>query len=176
MVAFHLLPVFFTVVETLSFMHTAQRLRVWQPSFSRCIRASERNSGCRPFARNGRNLELTDAGVKLAPLTQEAVLLSTGIESKMASMGNSEAIALTVRTGLGVFISERVVEAREIKKLAIVQTKGIEVERNISIPRNKRPPSTPARSIFCFSPESPLGLCESDKPNLWINRGVYENH
>ncbi len=86
MLDIHQLHIFQTAAETLSFTRTAQRLHMTQPSVSQHIQALERHFGCELFVRNGRNLELTDAGLKLAPLAQEAVILSARIESEMASL------------------------------------------------------------------------------------------
>lgn len=320
MLDIHQLHIFLTAAETLSFTRTAQRLHMTQPSVSQHIQALEHHFGCELFVRNGRNLELTDAGVKLAALAQEAVLLSARIESEMASLqkgvaghlmigcsttpgkyilpklltsfhdryprvratcnvlhqreaiklllegrlhftltsliddltpelesvrficdrllliaprshpwakkgeielaelsegqflmreeesgsydairkalakvdvsirdlntiltlGNSEAIALTVREGLGVgFVSEKVIEMLGLDGLAIIQVKGLNIERDIYISRNKRHPSTITQSTFwsyLFSPENPFCLCESERKNSHINRGVYERN
>ncbi|MCX8062202.1 MAG: LysR family transcriptional regulator, partial [Anaerolineales bacterium] len=86
MLDIHQLHIFLTAAETLSFTRTAQRLHMTQPSVSQHIQALERHFGCELFLRNGRNLELTDAGLKLASLAQEAVSLSARIESEMASL------------------------------------------------------------------------------------------
>ncbi|RCK75070.1 MAG: transcriptional regulator, LysR family [Anaerolineae bacterium] len=319
MLDIHQLHIFLTAAETLSFTRTAQRLHMTQPSVSQHIQSLERYFGCELFVRNGRNLELTDAGLKLAALAQEAVMLSARIESEMASLqkgvvghlligccttpgkyilpklltsfhdryprvrvtcsvlhqrdalklllegklhftltslienitpelesvrficdrliliapvhhpwaesgeitpdqlvqgrfilreegsgsyeairkalnevdisihdlptvltlGNSEAIALTVREGLGVgFVSEKVVEAFGLEGLAIVQIKGLEIERDIYISRNKRQPSTIPQTTFwsyLYSPDNPFCLCERTK-DLAVDRGVYERN
>lgn len=86
MLDIHQLHVFLTAAETLSFTRTAQRLHMTQPSVSQHIQALERHFGCELFVRHGRNLKLTDAGLKLASLAQEAVLLSARIESEMVSL------------------------------------------------------------------------------------------
>ncbi len=86
MLDIHQLLIFLTAAETLSFTRTAQRLHMTQPSVSQHIQSLERHFGCELFVRNGRNLELTDAGLKLASLAPEAVVLSARIESEMASL------------------------------------------------------------------------------------------
>lgn len=96
------------------------------------------------------------------------------------TLGNSEAIALTVREGLGVgFVSEKVIETLGTEGLAIVNVKGLEIKRDIYISRNKRHPSSTTQTTFwsyLFSPENPFRLCEDGTVNLWINRGAYERN
>ncbi len=320
MLDIHQLHIFLTAAETLSFTRTAQRLHMTQPSVSQHIQALERHFGCELFVRNGRNLELTEAGLKLAAFAQEAVFLSARIESEMASLnrgvvghliigccttpgkyilpkllasfhdqyprvrmtcnvmhqrdaiklllegklhftltsliddltpelesvrficdrlvlivppdhpwaqkgeieaaqllegrfilresesgsyaairsalatkeisiheldtiltlGNSEAIALSVREGLGVgFVSEKVIECLGMKDVSVVKIKGLEIERDIFITRNKRQPSTLIQNTFweyLFSPKNPFCLCNNEVENLAINRGVYERN
>ncbi|MFN3308580.1 MAG: LysR substrate-binding domain-containing protein [Anaerolineales bacterium] len=320
MLDIHQLHIFLTAAETLSFTRTAQRLHMTQPSVSQHIQALERHFGCELFVRNGRNLELTDAGLKLAAFAQEAVLLSARIESEMASLnrgvvghliigccttpgkyilpklltsfhdqyprvritcnvlhqqdaiklllegklhftltslvddltpelesvrficdrlvliapsshpwaqkgeieadqllegrfilresesgsyaairnalatkeisiheldtiltlGNSEAIALSVHEGLGVgFVSEKVIEYLGMKDVAVIKIRGLEIERDIFITRNRRQPSTLAQTTFweyLFSPKNPFRLCDNEIVNLAMDRGVYERN
>jgi DNA-binding transcriptional LysR family regulator len=86
MLDIHQLHVFLAAAEARSFTQAAQRLHMTQPSVSQHIQALERYFGCELFLRNGRNLELTDAGLALIPLAREAVSLSVRIEEQMASM------------------------------------------------------------------------------------------
>lgn len=96
------------------------------------------------------------------------------------TLGNSEAIALTIREGLGVgFVSEKVIEALGMEGLAIVNVKGLEVKRDIYISRNRRHPTTTTQTTFwsyLFSSDNPLRICEDGRANLWINRGAYERN
>lgn len=320
MLDIHQLHIFLTAAETLSFTRTAQRLHLTQPSVSQHIQALERHFGCQLFVRNGRNLELTEAGLKLASLAQEAVLLSARIESEMASLqkgvvghlligccttpgkyilpklltsfhdryprvqvtcnvlhqrealklllegrlhftltslieeitpelesvrlicdrlvliaplhhpwaesgeispdqlvkgrfilreegsgsydairkalnevdisiydlptiltlGNSEAVALTVREGLGVgFVSEKILEAFGMDGLAIVNIKGLDIQRDIYISRNKRQPASIPQTTFwsyLYSPDNPFRLCENMQKDFAVDRGVYERN
>ena len=86
MLDIHQLNVFLAAAETLSFTQAAQRLHMTQPSISQHVQALERRFGNELFFRNGRNLELTDAGLALIPLARDAVSLSVRIEELMSSM------------------------------------------------------------------------------------------
>jgi DNA-binding transcriptional LysR family regulator len=82
----HQLNIFLTAAETLSFTQAAQKLHMTQPSVSQHIQALERRFGTELFIRNGRSLELTDAGLALVPLAREAVSLSVRTEEAMRSV------------------------------------------------------------------------------------------
>ena len=82
----HQLNVFIVAAETLNFTETAKRLHMTQPSISQHIKAIEKNFGCKLFARNGRHLELTDAGNTLLPLAREMVNQSILIQETMESL------------------------------------------------------------------------------------------
>jgi DNA-binding transcriptional LysR family regulator len=86
MLDIHQLNVFLAAAETLSFTQAAQRLHMTQPSVSQHIQGLERHFDIQLFLRNGRNLELTDAGMALLPLAREAVLLSIRIDETMESL------------------------------------------------------------------------------------------
>lgn len=86
MLDIHQLNVFLAAAESLSFTQAAQRLHMTQPSVSQHIQALERRFGTELFMRNGRNLELTDAGLALIPLAREAVSLSVRTEEAMKSI------------------------------------------------------------------------------------------
>lgn len=82
----HQLNVFLVAAETLNFTETAKRLHMTQPSVSQHIKAIEKNFGCKLFVRNGRHLELTDAGNTLLPLAREMVNQSILIQETMESL------------------------------------------------------------------------------------------
>jgi DNA-binding transcriptional LysR family regulator len=82
----HQLNVFVMAAETLNFTQAAQQLHMTQPSVSQHIQGLERHFDTQLFLRNGRNLELTDAGMALLPLAKEAVMLSTRIDETMTSL------------------------------------------------------------------------------------------
>lgn len=82
----HQLNVFLASAETLNFTRAAKQLHMTQPSVSQHIQALERHFAMPLFIRNGRNLELTDAGMALLPLAREAVGLSVRIDETMESL------------------------------------------------------------------------------------------
>ena len=82
----HQLNVFVVAAEELNFTQAAQQLHMTQPSVSQHIQGLERHFDTLLFLRNGRNLELTDAGMALLPLAKEAVRLSMQIDETMASL------------------------------------------------------------------------------------------
>jgi DNA-binding transcriptional LysR family regulator len=82
----HQLNVFLASAQTLNFTRAAQQLHMTQPSVSQHIRALENHFDLELFIRNGRNLELTDAGMALLPLAREAVSLSIRIDETMESL------------------------------------------------------------------------------------------
>jgi LysR family transcriptional regulator, low CO2-responsive transcriptional regulator len=82
----HQLNVFLAAAESLNFTQAAQQLNMTQPSVSQHIQTLERHFDMQLFLRNGRNLELTDAGLALLPLAREAVTLSIRIDETMESL------------------------------------------------------------------------------------------
>lgn len=82
----HQLNVFLASAETLNFTHAARQLHMTQPSVSQHIQGLERHFDMPLFLRNGRNLELTDAGMALLPLAREAVALSVNIDETIESL------------------------------------------------------------------------------------------
>jgi len=82
----HQLNVFVVAADALNFTQAAHQLHMTQPSVSQHIQGLERHFDTHLFLRNGRNLELTDAGMALLPLAREAVTLSMRIDETMASL------------------------------------------------------------------------------------------
>jgi DNA-binding transcriptional LysR family regulator len=89
MLDIHQLNVFVVAAETLNFTQAAQQLHMTQPSVSQHIQFLERHFDMELFIRNGRNLELTDAGMALLPLAREAVALSIRTDETMDSLKGS---------------------------------------------------------------------------------------
>ncbi len=89
MLDIHQLNVFLVAAESLNFTQTAQQLHMTQPSVSQHIQYLERHFDIELFIRNGRNLELTDAGMALLPLAREAVALSIRTDELMDSLKGS---------------------------------------------------------------------------------------
>ncbi len=82
----HQLNVFLVAAETLNFTQAAQKLGMSQPSVSQHIQNLERFFNTTLFIRSTRNLQLTDAGIALLPLSREMVKQSIRIEETMASL------------------------------------------------------------------------------------------
>ena len=89
MLDIHQLNVFLVAAETLNFTQAAQQLHMTQPSVSQHIQYLERHFDMELFIRNGRNLELTDAGLALLPFAREAVSLSIRTDETMDSLKGS---------------------------------------------------------------------------------------
>ena len=86
MLDIHQLNVFLVAAETLNFTQAGQRLHMTQPSVSQHIQGLEAYFDRHLFVRNGRNLELTEAGMILLPLARQAVELSQNIDETMESL------------------------------------------------------------------------------------------
>lgn len=86
MLDIHQLNVFLAAAEALNFTQAGQRLHMTQPSVSQHIQALEAYFEQHLFFRNGRSLELTEAGMALLPLARQAVELSQRIDENMASL------------------------------------------------------------------------------------------
>lgn len=86
MLDIHQLNVFLTAAETLNFTQAGQRLHMTQPSVSQHIQGLEVHFEMQLFVRNGRSLELTEAGLALLPLARQAVDLSQNIDELMESL------------------------------------------------------------------------------------------
>jgi DNA-binding transcriptional LysR family regulator len=69
----HQLNVFLIAAETLNFTQTAKRLHLTQSSVSQHIKSLEVQLGVELFRRQGRTLEMTDAGQVLLPLARDIV-------------------------------------------------------------------------------------------------------
>lgn len=86
MLDIHQLNVFLVAAQTLSFTQAAHQLHMTQPSVSQHIQFLEKHFNVDLFTRNGRNLELTDAGAVLLPLAKRAVNLSVQMDEQMEAL------------------------------------------------------------------------------------------
>lgn len=67
----------------------------------------------------------------------------------LITLGNSEAISLAVKEGIGVgFVSKLVVDLLCQDKVSVVRIRGIDICRQIYIGRNNRRPATGAQTAF----------------------------
>jgi DNA-binding transcriptional LysR family regulator len=78
----------------------------------------------------------------------------------LITLGNAEAIALSVQEGIGVgFVSKMVVDQMCAQKVATVRVRGLDICREIYIGHNVRRPATTAQTVFwsfLSSPENKL--------------------
>lgn len=100
-------------------------------------------------------------------------LVSLGIDidelETLLILGNSEAIALAVQEGLGLgFVSSIVVTKLALGRVAPVQVRGLNIEREIFIGRHTRRPATAAQAAFWgFIEELDFAnCCKPDMPVL----------
>jgi DNA-binding transcriptional LysR family regulator len=82
-----------------------------------------------------------------------AALSQIGVQSStlrtLMTLGNSEAIALSVQEGLGVgFVSEIVVNKLGLKQVSTIKVEGLEIYRDIHIGHNIIQPATVAQNAF----------------------------
>lgn len=73
MLNIHQLNAFITAAETLNFTVTAKRLHLTQSSVSQIIKTLESQLGMELFKREGRTLQITDAGCMLLPMARAIV-------------------------------------------------------------------------------------------------------
>lgn len=92
----HQVNIFLVAAETLNFTHAAQRLNMTQPSVSQHIQSLEQHFEESLFLREGRSLQLTDAGKTLIPLARDMVKQSVLIEETMSSLDGEVYGELTV--------------------------------------------------------------------------------
>ena len=82
----HQLNVFLTAATTLNFTAAGRQLHMSQPSVSQHIRELESFFETQLFVREGRRIQLTDAGAALIPMAQRLVSASVQLEEKMRSL------------------------------------------------------------------------------------------
>ena len=81
----------------------------------------------------------------------ELSMMNVHIEdlNALLTLGNSEAIALSVQEGLGVgFVSQIVVTKLDPGNVVQIKINGLDIEREIFIGRHTRRPETAAQSAF----------------------------
>lgn len=91
-----------------------------------------------------------ESGTQVAVSAQLAEMgLSQDLIRTLLVLGNSEAIALAVEEGLGVgFISSTILNRLVYGRVARVNVRGMNLEREIYIGRHKRQPASVAQSVF----------------------------
>jgi DNA-binding transcriptional LysR family regulator len=79
----HQLNIFTIAAETLSFTEAAKRLHLTQSSVSQHVKSLETQLGTTLFQRQGRTIELTDAGRVLLPLAKDIIKDSIRAEERI---------------------------------------------------------------------------------------------
>src|SRR3989304_2189721 len=85
---FHHLEVFYAVARHLNFSRAAEGLYISQPAVSKPLRGLEKALGVDLFRRNGRRVELTDAGRLVYDYAGHALVLTEGLRRALAVMPN----------------------------------------------------------------------------------------
>jgi DNA-binding transcriptional LysR family regulator len=103
---------FVAVAEELSFSRAAERLYVSQPTLSKQIRALERSLQTALFERQGRSIELTDAGGALLERARELVGDWDGAQRELREVASQQAatIVVGIQTGVGRGLTARAQE------------------------------------------------------------------
>lgn len=80
------LRVFLTVAEHGSFSEAGRRLHLTQPAISQSVQGLEKQLGIQLFTRQGRAVQLTEAGQVLVPMARELLTLTQRVEQTMLSL------------------------------------------------------------------------------------------
>ncbi len=111
MLNFHELNVFVEAALTENFSVAARRLYLSQPAVSLQISNLERHLGLELFTRNGRSIQLNEAGRMLLPMAQEALRHIKQIEETMSALHGLMIghISIACSTTVGKYILPRLV-------------------------------------------------------------------
>lgn len=83
---FHHLEVFYAVARHLNFSRAAEELYISQPAVSKHVKDLEKDLGVDLFHRNGRRVELTDAGRLVYDYAGHALVLTEGLRRALAEL------------------------------------------------------------------------------------------
>lgn len=127
-----------TITECGSMTKAAQQLHVSQSALSLSCKRLEEELGTKIFQRQGRNLELTEAGMRFCEQGREILRMSSALEMEMAEFTNTKVTSVTYTSELGDFSTEaqklyrsfypdcQLAELRDNAQLTVEQlTKGI---------------------------------------------------
>lgn len=111
MINLHELHVFVEAALAQNFSVAARRLYLSQPAVSLHIANLERQLGMELFHRNGRTIQLSDAGRVLLPIAQDALRQVRQIEEKMSSLKGVIVgeLSIACSTTVGKYILPRIV-------------------------------------------------------------------
>lgn len=107
---FHHLEVFYAVARHLNFSRAAEELYISQPAVSKHVKDLERDLGVDLFRRNGRRVELTDAGRLVYDYAGHALVLTEGLRRALAEMHSPGrgSLRLTATYALATYVVPRV--------------------------------------------------------------------
>lgn len=128
------LNTFLAVADAGSFSDAAKRLSITQSAVSQIIKGLEDHLKLKLFDRNGRNIELTEAGMVLIPMAREAITNNLRLEQTMLSLQNEVIgdIRIGCTTSTGKYVIPR--------QVSLFKTKFPKVTINILV--------TSRRSMF----------------------------
>src|SRR3990170_6989951 len=107
---FHHLEVFYAVARHLNFSRAAEELYISQPAVSKHVKDLERDLGVDLFRRNGRRVELTDAGRLVYDYAGHALVLTEGLRRSLAEIHSPGRgyLRLTATYALATYVVPRV--------------------------------------------------------------------
>lgn len=105
-IPFHQLSLFRAVAHHLSYTHAAEQVYLSQPAVSQQIKALERHLGLRLFARQGRGIILTPAGLELLRHAEKLLTMFTDIAPVVQQIHQVErgSVFLAASTSAGTYI------------------------------------------------------------------------
>lgn len=111
MINLHELNVFVEAALAQNFSVAARRLYLSQPAVSLHIANLEKQLGMELFRRNGRSIQLSDAGRVLLPMAQDALRHGKQIEETMSSLKGViiGELSIACSTTVGIYILPRIV-------------------------------------------------------------------
>jgi len=124
---FHHLEVFHAVARHLNFSRAAEELYISQPAVSKHIKELEKDLGVDLFRRDGRRVELTDAGRLVYDYAAHALVLTEGLRRALAEQHGPGRgfLRLAATHALATYVVPRV--------LAAFQTRYPEVELSLQV-------------------------------------------
>ena len=124
---FHHLEVFYAVARHLNFSRAAEELYISQPAVSKHVKDLEKDLGVDLFRRNGRRVELTDAGRLVYDYAAHALVLTEGLRRALAELHGPGRgyLRLAATYALATYVVPRV--------LAAFQTRYPEMQLSLQV-------------------------------------------
>jgi len=133
---FHHLEVFYAVARHLNFSRAAEELYISQPAVSKHVKDLERELGVDLFRRNGRRVELTDAGRLVYDYAAHALVLTEGLRRALVEQHGPGRgyLRLAATHALATYVVPRVLAAfqgryPDVELSLQVSTKGTAVRQ-----------------------------------------------